>query len=86
MYEGQALGVKGESSERGCLRPVFPVAGNRMAYPLRVDTYLVPASGLEVELHFRVWLSFDRELPGLAAVAGCIFPVLAARLLRRISR
>lgn len=68
VYEGQALGVKGESSEWVRLRPVFPVAGNRMAYPLRVDTYLVPASGLEVELNFRVWLSFDRELPGLAAV------------------
>ena len=61
--------MKGEASERIRLRSVLPVAGNRVTYPLRVDAYLIPASGLEVELNFRVWLSFDCELPGLAAEA-----------------
>lgn len=69
MYEGQAAGMKGETSERIGLRSVLPVAGNRVTYPLRVDAYLVPAPGLKVELHFRVWLSFDSEVSGLATVA-----------------
>ncbi len=86
VYEGQALGVKGESSEWVRLRPVFPVAGDRMAYPLRVDAYLIPASGFKIELHFSVRLSFYREISGFAAVGGRIFPVLAGWLPGGVSR
>ena len=60
VYEGQTTGMKGEASERVCLRPVLPVSGNRVTYPLRVDAYLISTPGLEVELNFSVWLSFDR--------------------------
>ena len=57
MYEGKSLCMKSQPSERIGLSPVFPVAGDRVSDPLRMDADLVLPSSLELELDYCIRLS-----------------------------
>lgn len=68
MDEGKGVGMKRQSSDRVCRCTVFAVSCDRVADPLRVDAYLVLASGLKFEFDFSVGLAIDCSLLYPAAV------------------
>ena len=55
MNERQGLRMECQATKRVSLCSIFFVAGDRVAYPFRMNSDLILASGLQLELDLGVW-------------------------------